>query len=30
MGGTIRCESDGETYTEFIITLCAARPPKNA
>ena len=27
MDGMIRCESDGETYTEFIITLRVARPP---
>lgn len=25
MGGTIRCESDGETYTDFIVTFRAAR-----
>ncbi len=30
MGGTIRCESDGETYTDFIVTMRAARTPKNA
>jgi two-component sensor histidine kinase len=30
MGGTIRCESDGETFTAFLVTLRAVRPPKNA
>ncbi len=25
MGGSIRCESDGETYTEFIITVRSAK-----
>lgn len=25
MGGSIRCESDGETYTEFIITMRSAK-----
>ena len=27
MGGTIRCESDGETYTSFIITMKLAHEP---
>lgn len=29
MGGAIRCESDGETYTEFIVTTLAAHMPKD-
>lgn len=29
MGGTIRCESDGETFTEFIVAIRAAHAPKN-
>jgi len=28
MGGTIRCESDGETYTSFVITMKLARHPQ--
>ncbi|MBQ1820582.1 MAG: HAMP domain-containing histidine kinase [Clostridia bacterium] len=30
MGGSIRCESDGETFTDFIVTMRAVRPPKKA
>ena len=30
MGGTIRCESDGETYSDFIVTMRAVRQPKSA
>lgn len=29
MGGRIRCDSDGETYTAFTITMRTVRPPKN-
>ncbi len=29
MGGAIRCESDGETYTDFIVTILAAHAPKS-
>ena len=30
MGGEIRCESDGETFADFIITIRAAHAPKSA
>ena len=29
MGGRIRCDSDGETYTAFVITMRTVRPPKS-
>lgn len=29
MGGAIRCESDCETYTDFIVTILAAHAPKS-
>ena len=29
MGGAIRCESDGETYADFIVTILAAHAPKS-
>jgi signal transduction histidine kinase len=28
MGGAIRCDSDGETYTDFVITMRIAKTPK--
>lgn len=30
MGGSIRCDSDGETYTDFVVTVRNARAPKKA
>ena len=30
MGGRIRCESDGETYTAFVISMRTTRSPKPA
>ena len=30
MGGTIRCESDGEAYTAFIVAIPSVRSPKKA
>ena len=30
MGGKIRCDSDGETYTAFLIRMRAAHSPKKA
>lgn len=29
MGGTIRCESDGTTFTDFIVTMPSVHAPKN-
>lgn len=30
MGGRIRCESDGETYTAFVTSMRTIKPPKTA